>query len=84
MSNLAKLKTNHYKSKLINTKKFSFNNNKYIGFKINDLLEFKFYFKENNLIEFTNKGCSFINVKNIPKNTLQYLQKSDNINVNKI
>ena len=31
MSNLAKLKTNHYKSKLINTKKFKFNNNKYIS-----------------------------------------------------
>ena len=46
MSNLKNLKTNHYKSKLINTKKFKFNNNKYIGFKINDLLEFKFYLKE--------------------------------------
>ena len=73
MSNLKNLKTNHYKSKLINTKKLKFNNNKYIGFKINDLLEFKFYFKENNLIEFKHKSFSFINVKNIPKNTLQYL-----------
>ena len=73
MSNLKNLKTNHYKSKLINTKKLKFNNNKYIGFKINDLLEFKFYFKENNLIEFTNKGFSFINIKNIPESTLQYL-----------
>ena len=78
MSNLAKLKTNHYKSKLINTKKFTLktlsgNTQKYIGFKINDLLEFKFYLKEDNLIEFTNKGFSFINVKNIPKSTLQYL-----------
>ena len=73
MSNLAKLKTNHYKSKLINTKKFTINSKKYIGFKINDLLEFKFYFKENNLVEFTYKGFSFINVNNIPKNTLQYL-----------
>ena len=73
MSNLKNLKTNHYKSKLITTKKLKFNNNKYIGFKINDLLEFKFYFKENNLIEFTNKGFSFINIKNIPKSTLQYL-----------
>ena len=73
MSNLKNLKTNHYKSKLINTKKFKFNNNKYIGFKINDLLEFKFYLKEDNLIEFTNKGFSFINTKNIPKSTLQYL-----------
>jgi hypothetical protein len=73
MSNLKNLKTNHYKSKLINTKKLKFNNNKYIGFKINDLLEFKFYFKENNLIEFTHKGFSFINIKNIPESTLQYL-----------
>ena len=73
MSNLKNLKTNHYKSKLINTKKFKFNNNKYIGFKINDLLQFKFYFKENNLVEFTLKGFSFINVNNIPKSTLQYL-----------
>ena len=73
MSNLAKLKTNHYKSKLINTKKFKFNNNKYIGFKINDLLEFKFYLKEDNLIEFTHKGFSFININKIPKSTLQYL-----------
>lgn len=73
MSNLAKLKTNHYKSKLINTKKFTINNNKYIGFKINDLLDFKFYFKKDNLIEFTSKGFSFININNIPKSTLQYL-----------
>ena len=73
MSNLAKLKTNHYKSKLINTKKFTINSKKYIGFKINDLLQFKFYLKEDNLVEFTYKGFSFINVNNIPKNTLQYL-----------
>lgn len=73
MSNLAKLKTNHYKSKLINTKKLTIKDNKYIGFKINDLLQFKFYFKEDNLVEFTLKGFSFINVKNIPKSTLQYL-----------
>ena len=73
MSNLAKLKTNHYKSKLINTKKLTIKDNKYIGFKINDLLEFKFYLKEDNLVEFTYKGFSFININNIPKNTLQYL-----------
>jgi len=73
MSNLKNLKTNHYISKTITTKKLKFNNNKYIGFKINDLLNFKFYFKENNLIEFKNKGFSFINIKNIPKSTLQYL-----------
>jgi len=69
MSNLKNLKTNHYISKTITTKKLNFNNNKYIGFKINDLLNFKFYFKYNNLIEFKNKGFSFINIKNIPKST---------------
>jgi len=74
MSNLKNLKTNHYKSKLINTKKLKINNNKFIGFKINDLLEFKFYLKEDNLVEFTFKGFSFININNIPKSTLQYLQ----------
>ena len=73
MSNLKNLKTNHYKSKLINTKKLNINKNKYIGFKVNDLLEFKFYFKEDNLVEFTYKGFSFINKNNIPKSTLQYL-----------
>ncbi len=73
MSNLKNLKTNHYKSKLINTKKLTIKDNKYVGFKINDLLQFKFYFKENNLVEFTLKGFSFINVNNIPKSTLQYL-----------
>lgn len=73
MSNLKNLKTNHYKSKLINTKKLTIKDNKYVGFKINDLLQFKFYFKEDNLVEFTFKGFSFINVNNIPKSTLQYL-----------
>jgi len=73
MSNLAKLKTNHYKSKTLQTKKLTIKDNKYVGFKINDLLQFKFYFKEDNLVEFTLKGFSFINVTNIPKSTLQYL-----------
>lgn len=73
MSNLAKLKTNHYKSKTLQTKKLKIKDNKYVGFKINDLLQFKFYFKEDNLVEFTFKGFSFINVNNIPKSTLQYL-----------
>ena len=73
MSNLAKLKTNHYKTKILQTKKLKLKNTTYIGFKINDLLQFKFYFKEDNLVEFTLKGFSFINVNNIPKSTLQYL-----------
>ena len=43
MSNLKSLKTNHYLSKILNTKKFTLKTNsgniqKYIGFKINDLL----------------------------------------------
>lgn len=70
---MRKLYTNHYKSKTLNIKKLNFNNNKFIGFKINDLLNLKFYIKNNNLIEFNLKGFSFINIKNIPKSTLQYL-----------
>ncbi len=70
---MRKLYTKHYKSKTLNIKKLNFNNNKFIGFKINDLLNLKFYIKNNNLIEFNLKGFSFINIKNIPKSTLQYL-----------
>ena len=41
--------------------------------KINDLLNFKFYHKNPNIIEFNLKGFSFINKKNITKSTLQSL-----------
>ena len=70
---MRKLYTKHYKTKTLNIKKLKFNNNKFIGFQINDLLNLKFYIKNNNLIEFNLKGFSFINIKNIPKSTLQYL-----------
>ena len=32
---MQKLKTNHYKSQILNTKKIKMNNNVYIGFNIN-------------------------------------------------
>jgi len=73
MSNLKNLKTNHYKSKTISHKKITLLKSNYIGFKINDLLNFKFYHKNPNIIEFNLKGFSFINKKNINKSTLQSL-----------
>ncbi len=78
MSNLKNLKTKHYLSKILNTKKFTLKTNsgniqKYIGFKINDLLIFKWYHKNPNIIDFTHKGFTYINIKNIPKSTLQSL-----------
>ena len=73
MSNLKNLKTNHYKSKTISHKKITLLNSNYIGLKINDLLNFKFYHKNPNIIEFNLKGFSFINKKNISESTLQNL-----------
>ena len=78
MSNLKSLKTKHYLSKILNTKKLTLktlsgNTQKYIGFKINDLLIFKWYHKNPNIIDFTHKGYTYINVKNIPESTLQSL-----------
>jgi len=70
MSNLKRIKTNHYTSKLIYNKKLKINNNTYIGFKINDLFSIKNYIKNNNIVEFTYKGLSFINIKNINNNIL--------------
>jgi len=70
MSNLAKLKTNHYKSKTLQTKKLKLKNITYIGFKINDLFTLKEFIKDNNIIDFTYKGLSFINKNNL-KSTLQ-------------
>jgi len=70
MSNLAKLKTNHYKSKILQTKKLKLKNTTYIGFKINDLFTLKEFIKDNNIIDFTYKGLSFINKNNL-KSTLQ-------------
>jgi len=70
MSNLAKLKTNHYKSKILQTKKIKLKNTTYICFKINDLFTLKEFIKDNNIIDFTYKGLSFINKNNL-KSTLQ-------------
>ena len=70
MSNLKSLKTNRYKSKIIFTKKLKIKNTTYIGFKINDLFKLKEFIKENNIIDFTYKGLSFINKNNL-KSTLQ-------------
>jgi len=70
MSNLAKLKTNHYKTKILQTKKLKLKNTTYIGFKINDLFTLKEFIKDNNIIDFTYKGLSFINKNNL-KSTLQ-------------
>ena len=61
MSNLKNLKTNHYKTKIVPTKKLKLNNTTYIGFKINDLFKLKEFIKEDNIIDFTYKGLSFIN-----------------------
>ena len=70
MSNLKSLKTNHYKSKIIFTKKLKIKNTIYLGFKINDLFTLKEFIKNKNIIDFTYKGLSFINKNNL-KNTLQ-------------
>tara|TARA_R100001460_G_scaffold64996_2_gene105278 strand:- start:1040 stop:1258 length:219 start_codon:yes stop_codon:yes gene_type:complete len=70
MSNLKNLKTNHYKSKLIYTKKIKIKNTTYLGFKINDLFTLKEFIKNKNIIDFTYKGLSFINKNNL-KSTLQ-------------
>tara|TARA_R110002012_G_scaffold117969_1_gene266083 strand:- start:202 stop:423 length:222 start_codon:yes stop_codon:yes gene_type:complete len=73
MSNLKNLSTNHYKSKTISHKKLTLLKSNYIGFKLTDLLNFKFYHKNPNIIEFNLKGFSFINKKNITESTLQNL-----------
>ncbi len=64
MANLFKLKSNHYKSKLVPNKKLKLNNQTFIGFKLNELLEYKLYNLE---YDFNHKGLTFIN-KNKLKN----------------
>jgi len=73
MSNLKNLKTNHYKTKILNTKKLKLNNNTYLGFLINDLnnIKLKDKLEIENVIEFNLKGLTFINKNNIKKSTLQ-------------
>ena len=70
MSNLKNLKTKHYISKILKTKKLKINNKTYIGFNINDLFKIKNYIKDNNIVEFNYKGFSFINKNNINKSIL--------------
>ena len=64
MANLFKLKSNHYKSKLVPNKKLKIDNQTFIGFKLNELLEYKLYNLE---YDFNHKGLTFIN-KNKLKN----------------
>jgi len=72
MSNLKNLKTNHYKTKILNIKKLKLKNNTYIGFNINDLqnIKLKDKLKIENVLEFNLKGLSFINKKYIQNSTL--------------
>ena len=72
MSNLKNLKTNHYKTKILNIKKLKLKNNTYIGFNINDLqnIKLKDKLKIENVIEFNLKGLTFINKKYIQNSTL--------------
>tara|TARA_B100000902_G_scaffold205902_1_gene196254 strand:- start:784 stop:987 length:204 start_codon:yes stop_codon:yes gene_type:complete len=64
MANIYNLKTNHYKTKLIPNKKLKLNNQTFVGFKLNELLEYKLYNLE---YDFNHKGLTFIN-KNKLKN----------------
>ena len=72
---MQKLKTNHYKSLIYNTKKLKRNDITYIGFNINNLQELKFENKLNikDVIEFNLKGLSYINKINIKKSTMQFI-----------
>ena len=54
---MQKLKTNHYKSQLIFTKKLTKNNISYFGFKLNELIDFKLYKLD---YDFQFKGLTFI------------------------
>ena len=65
MANLNTLKTDHYRSNLIQTKKLTFNNNTYIGFKLNELIDYKLHNLE---YDFNNKGLTFINKNKLSKN----------------
>ena len=54
---MQKLKTNHYKSQLIFTKKLTKNNISYYCFKLNELIDFKLYKLD---YDFQFKGLTFI------------------------
>jgi len=67
---MKKLYTKHYQTKILNIKKLKINNQKYIGFKLNDLFKIK---NSNEIIEFNYKGYSFINIKNLKNNILNII-----------
>ena len=54
---MQKLKTNHYKSQLIYTKKLTKNNKTYYGFKLNELIDYKLYKLD---YDFQFSGLTFI------------------------
>ncbi len=66
---MRKLYTKHYKSKILNTKTFKISDKTYIGFKIEDLQNFKNF--DRNLVNFNLKGFSYINKENLSQSTLQ-------------
>lgn len=72
---MKRLYTNHYQTQILKTKKLNLNSNTYIGFSIHDLQNVKLINKLTleNAIEFTNKGLSYINKKNIKQSTLQFI-----------
>jgi len=61
---MKKLKTNHYKSQLIFTKKLTKNNISYFGFKLNELIDFKLYKLD---YDFQFKGLTFISDDKLSK-----------------
>ena len=56
---MRKLYTKHYKSKILNTKKFKILNSTYIGFKIEDLQNLKEFINNTKIVEFNYKGFQF-------------------------
>ena len=72
---MKRLYTKHYQTQILKTKKLNLNSNTYIGFSIHDLQNVKLINKLTleNTIEFTNKGLSYINKKNIKQSTLQFI-----------
>ena len=67
---MKKLYSKHYQTKILNIKKLKINNQKYIGFKLNELFLIK---NSNEIIEVNYKGFSFINIKNLKNNILNII-----------
>ena len=70
---MRKLYTKHYKSKILNTKKFKILHSTYIGFKIEDLQNLKEFLTNSNIVEFNYKGFSFISQNNLNGNDLLWI-----------